>query len=102
MDAAARPGREGRVPPRQGARHHAAIKTGIGIGCMPCAYGDADPTLRRLRAVELGFAMDIWVLTHPDLRGSARVRAFLDHATAYFEAKRDRFAGRDPARLASA
>ena len=80
---------------------HAAIKTGMGIGFMPCAYGDADPTLRRLRPVEPGFGMDIWVLTHPDLRGSARVRAFLDHATVYFAGKRDRFAGRDPARLAS-
>jgi DNA-binding transcriptional LysR family regulator len=79
---------------------HAAVKTGMGVSFMPCAYGDADPSLRRLRPVEPGFSIDIWVLTHPDLRGSARVRAFLEHAGAYFEAKRDLFAGSEAARPA--
>jgi DNA-binding transcriptional LysR family regulator len=73
---------------------HAAIRAGMGVGFMPCAYGDADPGLRRLRPVEPGFGIDIWVLTHPDLRTSARVRAFLDLASAYFEGKRELFAGR--------
>jgi DNA-binding transcriptional LysR family regulator len=73
---------------------HAAIKAGMGVGFMPCAYADGDPTLRRLRPVEPGFGIDIWVLTHPDLRGSARVRAFLDHASSHFETKRELFAGR--------
>jgi DNA-binding transcriptional LysR family regulator len=75
---------------------HAALKAGMGVGFMPCAYGDTDPTLLRLRSLEPGFGLDIWVLTHPDLRGSARVRAFLDHASAYFDAKRDLFAGTAP------
>lgn len=74
---------------------HGAVRAGMGVSFMPCAYGDADQSLRRLRPVEPGFGMDIWILTHPDLRSSARVRAFLEHAGAYFEARRDRFAGRD-------
>jgi DNA-binding transcriptional LysR family regulator len=72
---------------------HAAIKAGTGLGFMPCAYGDADASLRRMRPVEPGFGMNVWLLTHPDLRSSARVRAFMQHATAYFQANQNRFAG---------
>ncbi len=72
---------------------HAAIKAGTGLGFMPCAYGDADASLRRLRPVEPGFGMNVWLLTHPDLRSTARVRAFMQHASAYFETHQKRFAG---------
>ena len=72
---------------------HAAIKAGIGLGFMPCAYGDADASLRRMRPVEPGFGMNVWLLTHPDLRSTARVRAFMQHATAYFQTNQNRFAG---------
>jgi DNA-binding transcriptional LysR family regulator len=74
---------------------HAAIRTGIGLGFMPCAYGDPDPALQRIRSVEPGFAMNIWLLTHPDLRSTARVRAFMQHAAAYFELRRDIFGAID-------
>lgn len=72
---------------------HAAIKAGAGLGFMPCAYGDTDSSLQRVRPVEPGFGIDVWLLTHPDLRSTARVRAFMQHATAYFESHRKRFAG---------
>lgn len=72
---------------------HAAIRSGIGIGFMPCAYADLDPQLRRLRPVEPRFGFDIWLLTHPDLRGTARVRAFMQHAAEYFESQQDLFSG---------
>ena len=70
---------------------HAAVKAGTGVALIPCAYAARDRGLRQLAPVqpELGFAL--WVLTHPDLRKSARVRAFLDHTTAYFAANRTRF-----------
>ncbi len=72
---------------------HGAIKAGTGLGFMPCAYGDADNSLQRVRPVERGFGFDIWLLTHPDLRSTARVRAFMQHAAAYFQTHRKRFAG---------
>ncbi|UCH49541.1 MAG: LysR family transcriptional regulator [Betaproteobacteria bacterium] len=72
---------------------HGAIKAGTGLGFMPCAYGDSDPSLCRMRPPEAGFGMDIWLLTHPDLRSTARVRAFMRHASAYFETNQQRFAG---------
>jgi DNA-binding transcriptional LysR family regulator len=72
---------------------HAAIRGGMGVGFMPCAYGDADPSLQRIRPVEPGFGMEIWLLTHPDLRSTARVRAFMEHAAAYFRSRQQRFEG---------
>ncbi len=72
---------------------HAAIRVGMGVGFMPCAYGDADPLLQRIRPVEPGFGIDIWLLTHPDLRSTARVRAFMEHAAAYFALHQGRFNG---------
>lgn len=63
---------------------HAAIRAGIGIGFMPCQYaGDA---LVCLRPTEPGLDYDVWLLVHPEARAAARVRAFLDHAAAYYKA----------------
>ena len=59
-----------------------AIEAGIGIGFLPCFIGDARPGLARLSAPEPDFAADLWLLTHPDLRQSARVRVFLDFLAA--------------------
>jgi DNA-binding transcriptional LysR family regulator len=55
-----------------------AIEAGIGIGHLPCFAGDIRPGLRRLGPLIPAFATDLWLLTHPDLRHSPRVRAFLD------------------------
>ncbi len=72
---------------------HAAIDAGIGLGFMPCAYGDSDAALTRMRPVEPNFGIDIWLLTHPDLRGTARVRAFMQHCVEYYESRRALFNG---------
>ena len=55
-----------------------AIEAGIGIGHLPCFIGDARPDLAPLAPPEPDFAADLWLLTHPDLRQSGRVRVFLD------------------------
>jgi DNA-binding transcriptional LysR family regulator len=57
-----------------------AIEAGLGIGHLPCFIGDVRPSLVRLAPPEPDFAADLWFLTHPDLRHSPRVRAFLDFA----------------------
>lgn len=59
-----------------------AVEAGIGIGYLPCFIGDARPSLARLAAPEPEFGTDLWLLTHPDLRHSPRVRAFLDFLAA--------------------
>lgn len=70
---------------------YAAIRAGSGVGFMTCAY--ADPRLVRLTGVQPGFGYDIWILTHPDLSRTGRVRAFLSHAGAYFDARKALYAG---------
>ncbi len=59
-----------------------AVEAGIGIGPLPCFIADARPALVRLGAPNPDFSTGLWLLTHPDLRQSARVRAFLDFMAA--------------------
>lgn len=55
-----------------------AIEAKVGIGMVPCFIGDRVPNLRRLLRSPLHFSESLWVLTHPDLKNSARVRAFIE------------------------
>ena len=59
-----------------------AIAAGIGMGILPCFIGDTFPGLARTGAPITNSGASLWLLTHPDLRHSARVRAFMDHAGA--------------------
>lgn len=72
----------------------AAVTAGIGIGPLPCFEADADPALRRLSGPLPDLTTDLWVLTHPDLRHAARVRAFMEHVAEAILPLRDRFEGR--------
>jgi DNA-binding transcriptional LysR family regulator len=56
----------------------AAVEAGIGIGHLPCFIGDQNRALMRLSPPEPDFSAGLWLLTHPDLRKSPRIRAFLD------------------------
>jgi DNA-binding transcriptional LysR family regulator len=55
-----------------------AIEAGLGIGFVPCFIGDKAPGLTRLLRKPMVFDASLWLLTHPDLKNSARVRAFVD------------------------
>jgi DNA-binding transcriptional LysR family regulator len=55
-----------------------AVEFGIGIGPVPCFIADVRPALVRLTPPIADFSTGLWILTHPDLRQSARVRAFMD------------------------
>jgi DNA-binding transcriptional LysR family regulator len=59
-----------------------AVEAGIGVGPLPCFIADARPTLVRLSPPNPDFSTGLWLLTHPDLRHSARVRVFLDFLAA--------------------
>jgi DNA-binding transcriptional LysR family regulator len=71
-----------------------AIEAGIGVGAMPCFIGDANPKLARLTPPRDEFSAGLWLLTHPDLRQSARVRAFMDFVAAEIVRKRSSIEGR--------
>lgn len=55
-----------------------AVEQGLGIGHLPCFIGDVRQGLIRLGPPIPEFSADLWILTHPDLRHSPRVRVFLD------------------------
>ncbi len=56
----------------------AAVRDGIGLGVVPCYLCDGDEQLARVGDPIPDLSTDLWLLTHPDLRRVARIRAFLD------------------------
>lgn len=56
---------------------HQAARVGLGAAVLPSFVGDRDPELERLTEPEAAGEFGVWVLTHPDLRRSARIRAFV-------------------------
>ncbi len=71
-----------------------AVEAGIGIGPLPCFIADARPDLVRLSPVAPDFSTGLWLLTHPDLKSSPRVRAFLDLTANEMQKLRPRLEGR--------
>lgn len=56
----------------------AATRAGLGLAPLPCGLADLEPDLVRIAALPESFTLDLWLLTHEDLRRTARIRAFLD------------------------
>ena len=73
---------------------HAAVGAGHGIAVLPCYLGDPDPRLVRFGGTIPALAIDLWLLTHADLRKTARVRALLDFVAEAVKDKRALLAGR--------
>lgn len=66
--------------------YQAAVAQGIGIGFLTRFDARFESDLVQPRPMEQDFGMDLWLLTHPDLRHAARVRAFMDHVAEAFSA----------------
>ena len=75
---------------------HAAARAGIGLAALPCVLADCDPELVRATSLPEEFMLDLWLLTHEDLRNTARVRIFLDFMAAALAADADLLEGRCP------
>lgn len=52
-----------------------ATRNHLGLARMPCYVADADPRLRRVDVPVTPSDWSLWVLSHKDLRDTARVRA---------------------------
>lgn len=57
----------------------AAIRAGIGIGICQVGVARRDADLVHLLPGTLGFDLDTWLVMHPDLKSSRRVRLLYDH-----------------------
>lgn len=73
----------------------AAIEDGVGIGILNCHAGDSNPLLRRIGPADAGVSR-LWVLTHAELRGAARISAFTSFVREVVAKERDLFEGRRP------
>lgn len=69
----------------------AAAAAGLGVAPLPCYLGDADPALERLGEPLAEATAGLWLITHPDLRRVARVRALLDFAASHLRRQRSVF-----------
>ncbi|WP_043616961.1 LysR family transcriptional regulator [Ensifer sp. ZNC0028] len=55
-----------------------AAMAGIGLAALPCYLGDTTPGLIRIGAPVADMTRELWLLTHEDLRRTARVSAFTE------------------------
>lgn len=53
----------------------------MGMAVLPCVIGDADPNLIRVPPGGSFSNIDVWLLSHPDLRDTARIRLFREYIT---------------------
>jgi DNA-binding transcriptional LysR family regulator len=70
-----------------------AAAAGVGFALLPCFIGSATPGLVRLTGPLPDLANGIWLLTHADLRQTARVRAFMDFAAGEIARQRKSIEG---------
>ncbi|MFT6778538.1 MAG: DNA-binding transcriptional LysR family regulator [Paraglaciecola sp.] len=78
-----------------------AVKSGLGIAKIPCFIGDTEPDLLRLD-LDVGVSKwGIWMLSHIDLRDTARVKACKDYLVELFEIKKPIIQGKNSTYLLS-
>lgn len=56
-----------------------AVKEGYGVGAYSCLMAAEDPNLVRILDDLVIFSTDIWLVSHAELRRSARIRAMYDY-----------------------
>jgi DNA-binding transcriptional LysR family regulator len=66
-----------------------AAAAGMGLALIPCFVGDGVPGLARLSAAIPELAGELWLVAHPDLRNSVKIRAFMDYCVAEIACRRD-------------
>ena len=67
--------------------------SGGGLAALPCYLGDLDERLVRVRPPLREMTTALWVLSHPDLVRTARVRLFVDFMVTFLRGTRALFEG---------
>jgi DNA-binding transcriptional LysR family regulator len=71
----------------------AMARRGLGIAQIPCLLADPDPLLHRIPAKFVESGWGLWVLSHVDLRTTARVSIFRDFLVEELNKQRDLIEG---------
>ena len=72
---------------------HQAVRAGLGVAVVPCFVCDDDPMLERIGSPATAGEFGVWMLTHPDLRRSPRIRSFMQDIGALVSAQETRLLG---------
>ncbi len=72
-----------------------AVAGGAGLALLPCFIGQSVPGLIRLTAPLSDLEGELWLLTHPDLNTTARVRAFVEFCASEVAKRRKIMEGLD-------
>ena len=71
-----------------------AVRAGIGIAALLCLSDDPDPMLVCVTDLTPEMENELWLLPHPNLRNTARIRAFTDFMAASLSSDKDILKGR--------
>lgn len=73
-----------------------AAAEGLGMTFMPCYLADSDMRLVRVSEPIAPLTLELWLLTHPDLRHTARVKALMAYLYDKLKEDEDLYAGNKP------
>jgi DNA-binding transcriptional LysR family regulator len=65
-----------------------AAQAGLGLAALPCYLGDTSPGLVCVHRPIAAMDTALWILTHEDLRHTARIRAFTEFMAAALSRRR--------------
>jgi len=71
-------------------------REGLGLALLPCSLADEADELVRVPVEHIESGYDVWVLSHVDLRTTARVRIFRDRMVEFLTNEIDLLEGRKP------
>ena len=73
-----------------------AAREGMGLVVLPCYLADGEPDLIRMLPHPIAeLERELWIVTHEDLKNTARIRAFLDVVGAGLSEQQPLFQGKD-------
>ena len=75
-----------------------ACAQGLGLAVLPCFLGDTEPGLVRMGDPVPTCDSELWLLSHPELRETARVKALRQWLLKALSAQADLLAGKNPLR----
>lgn len=70
-----------------------AAEQGIGLGYFPCFVGDSSDKLQRVDVEVNHEETGLWMMTHSDLKNSAKVKAFFEFMELEIKSDRTRLSG---------
>ncbi|MBB5206342.1 DNA-binding transcriptional LysR family regulator [Inhella inkyongensis] len=73
-----------------------ACTLGLGLAVLPCFLGDTEPALARLGEPLADCDSELWLLSHPELRETVRVKAVREWLLKTLGTERDLLAGLRP------